>query len=429
MPMLGMNQDSGTLVRWLKAGGDAVRKGEAVAEIATDKITVELEAPAAGVLAPLLAAEGDEVPVGQALTYVLAEGEEAPVSPPAPAADAATDPAAGNSERKAEVAASPVARRLAESHGIDLADVPSPGGRIGRRDVEEFLARRKTPAPAAAGNQILASPKARRLAREAGADLTRIPGSGPEGAVLAADFEIWQSRQTRPVITEMRAETIQPSPKWQVMAQRLVECWRTVPHFHLSRAADAAQLQDWRKALLGKHDQRVTFTDLLLKVLAAALREHPAVNSSWQDDGTILRHGEINIGLAIAVEDGLLVPVMRSVDTLSPLEIAAERARLVDAAQKDKLSMADMEGGTFTVTNLGMFGVERIDPIIKPPEAAILGAGAIKEQAVAVDGRPVVRPLMDLTLGCDHRALEGVTAARFLQTLVEYLESPLLLLD
>lgn len=425
MPVLGMNQDSGTLLRWLKNAGDSVAKGEPVMEIATDKITVEIESPADGKLSSFLAAEGDEVPVGKAVAYVLAEGEAAPAEAPALSRQQPPDAPQLPDAAGPPVAASPVARRLAASHGLNLAEIPAPGGRIGRKEVEAYLVQLAESQP----KQILASPKARRLAQEAGVDLGQISGSGSEGAVLAADFEMWMSQQRSQVISVPDAERITPSPKWQVMAQRLTECWQTVPHFYLSRTADATQLQAWRKACLEKYDQRVTVTDLLVKVLATSLREHPALNSSWQDDGTILRHGSVNVGLAIAVSDGLLVPVIQQADQLSVTEIAAERQRLVTAAQADSLAMADMEGGTFSVTNLGMFGVERIGPIIKPPEAAILGVGAIKEQVVPQDGQAVIRPMMDLTLGCDHRALEGATVGRFLETFVSYLEAPLLLLD
>ena len=425
MPVLGMNQDTGTLVRWLRTAGASVSKGDPVIEIATDKITVELEAPADGILSAWLAAEGDEVPVGQAMAYVLAEGEEIPEEAPVPAVAQPADPASAPHSPASRVAASPVARRLAASHGLNLSDIPAPGGRIGRQDVEAYLARQAQPVP----GKPLASPKARRQAREASVDLAQVPGSGPEGAVLAADLEAWMARQAPPVPAAPVADTVVPSPKWQVMAQRLTECWQTVPHFYLSRTADATQLQAWRQACRERHDQRITVTDLLVKVLAASLRAHPPLNASWQENGTILRHRDVNIGLAVAVADGLLVPVIRQADQLSVLQIAAERERLVAAAQADRLAMADMEGGTFSVTNLGMFGVERIGPIIKPPEAAILGVGAVKEQVVPVDGQPAIRPMMDLTLGCDHRALEGATVSRFLQTLVACLEAPLLLLE
>ncbi len=423
MPMLGMNQDTGTLVRWLKAAGDPVAQGDPVIEIATDKITVELEAPAAGRLSTLLAAEGAEVPVGQAMAYILAEGEEMPSKDPETGALSPLDPSPAALSPDSRVEASPVARRLAASHGLNLSDIPAAGGRIGRQDVEAHLAR-QTPS---ASRNPLASPKARRMARAASVDLAQVSGSGPEGAVLAADLE--DRTSPPPARATPATDTIVPSPKWQVMAQRLAECWRTVPHFHLSRTADATQLQAWRQACREKYDQRVTVTDLLVKILAASLREHPALNASWQEEGAILRHQEVNIGLAVAVADGLLVPVIRQADHRSVTEIAVERERLVTAAQADTLAMADLEGGTFTVTNLGMFGVERMNPIIKPPEAAILGVGAIKEQVTPVEGQPAIRPLMDLTLGCDHRALEGATVSRFLQTFVSYLEAPLLLLD
>lgn len=428
MPVLGMNQDTGTLVRWLRREGERVRKGDAVMEIATDKITTEIEAPADGILAHITAAEGDEVPVGQAVALILAEGETAPARPAAAEAPARQDPARTAPASKA-VAASPVARRLAQAHGLDLGTVPARGPRIGKEDVEAWLVQMQE-APVAEPARVRASPKARRLAREQGVDISRIAGTGPEGAVLAADIDTWLSAQaTGPLISAPAAETRRPGPLWQVMAQRLTDSWQTVPHFHLSRSVDTGQLQAWRQACRDKYAQRVTLTDLIIKVLAVSLREHPAVNASWQDDGTIRLHGAINIGLATAVQDGLLVPVIPQAEQRAITDIAAYREQLVKAAQDGTLALADLEGGTFTISNLGMFGIENFGAIIKPPEAAILAVGAVRDAVVPVDGAPGIRPMMDITLACDHRALDGATAARFLQTLVQYLEAPLLLLD
>lgn len=416
MPVLGMNQDTGTLVRWLCQEGDRVQKGDAVMEIATDKITVEIEAPAAGVLSQIRAQEGEEIPVGQTVALIVAEGETAPARAKPARAEEAAPPAS-----QSPPAASPVARRLAEARGIDLRAVPTQGKRIAKEDVEAYLAQR----PGAASDRVLASPKARRLAREQGADLAQIRGSGPRGAVLAADLDV--ESVPSPAAPADRAQ--QPGRRWQVMARRLTESWQSIPHFYLARSVDATQLQAWRKACQDKYQPRITLTDLLVKVLGVALSEHPELNASWRDDGAIVRHPEINVGLAVAVPDGLLVPVIPAAQRKAVPDIAAARERLVTAARKGALAPDDMTGGTFTMTNLGMFGVERFGAIINPPEAAILAVGAVRDQVVPVDGQPGVRPVLELTLSCDHRVADGAAAARFLQTLVGYLEAPLLLLD
>lgn len=416
MPVLGMNQDTGTLVRWLCQEGDRVQKGDAVMEIATDKITVEIEAPAAGVLSQIRAQEGEEIPVGQTVALIVAEGETAPARAKPARAEAAAPPAS-----QSPPAASPVARRLAEARGIDWRAVPTQGKRIAKEDVEAYLAQRQ----GVASDRVLASPKARRLAREQGADLAQIRGSGPRGAVLAADLDV--ESVPSPAAPAARAQP--PGRRWQVMARRLTESWQSIPHFYLARSVDATQLQAWRKACQDKYQPRITLTDLLVKVLGAALSEHPEINASWRDDGAIVRHPEINVGLAVAVPDGLLVPVIPAAQRKAVPDIAAARERLVAAARKGALAPDDMTGGTFTVTNLGMFGVERFGAIINPPEAAILAVGAVRDQVVPVDGQPGVRPVLELTLSCDHRVADGAAAARFLHTLVGYLEAPLLLLD
>ncbi len=426
MPVLGMNQDTGTLLRWLRGEGDAVAVGEPVMEIATDKITVEIESPADGILAGLSAAEGEEVPVGRAVAWVLAPGESLPADiPAAPAAE--PEPVPVGEAGLAGVLgnpASPVARRLAADLGIDLAQVEGTGSRITRADVE----RHHAAAQVQVAGPVLASPKARRLARERGLDLAAISGSGPDGAVLAADVE------TVPVDTvdvsrpPADAVELEPGRMWQVMAGRLTESWRTVPHFHLSRTVDASQLLAWREALRRQSRENVTISDLLLRITASSLRAHPRLNASWRD-GRIHQHPQVNIGLAVAVEDGLLVPVFHAADRLSLSELADRRRHLVEAARAGRLTLPEMTGGTFSITNLGMFGVEQFKAIVNPPEAAILAIGAIRDAVVAVQGEPAVRPVFNLTLACDHRAVDGALAARFLATLHERMETPMLLLD
>ena len=425
MPVLGMNQDTGTLLRWLRREGETVAAGDPVMEIATDKITVEIESPADGVLAGLSAAEGEEVPVGRAVAWVLEPGESLPVdTPAAPAAE--PEPVSVPAGAPAGMpAASPVARRLAADLGIDLAQVAGTGGRITRADVERHHAAAQVPV----AGPVLASPKARRLARERGLDLAAISGSGPDGAVLATDVE-GHVPAVRDVAGPPPADAVEldPGRMWQVMARRLTESWQTVPHFYLSRTVDATQLLAWREALRRQGREDVTISDLLLRITASSLRDHPRLNASWRD-GRIHRHPQVNIGMAVAVEDGLLVPVFHAADTLSLSELADRRRHLVQAARSGSLTLPEMTGGTFSITNLGMFGVEEFKAVVNPPEAAILAMGTIREAVVAVQGEPAVRSVFNLTLSCDHRAVDGALAARFLATLHDRMETPMLLLD
>ena len=429
MPVLGMNQDTGTLLRWLRREGDAVAVGDPVMEIATDKITVEIESPADGILAGLSAAEGEEVPVGRAVAWVLGPGESLPGDTPVVPV-AASEPApvgeAGLPGTPARIpAASPVARRLAAELGIDLTEVEGSGGRITKADVE----RHHAAAQAQVEGPVLASPKARRLARERGLDLAAISGSGPDGAVLTADVEAFDS-VVRDVPGPLPADAVElePSRMWQVMASRLTESWQTVPHFYLSQTVDASQLLAWRDALRRQGREDITISDLLLRITAVSLRDHPRLNASWRD-GRIHQHPQVNIGMAVAVEDGLLVPVFHAADTLSLSELADRRRHLVQAARSGSLTLPEMTGGTFSITNLGMFGVEEFKAIVNPPEAAILAIGAIRDAVVAVQGEPAVRPVFNVTLSCDHRAVDGALAARCLATLHERMETPMLLLD
>jgi pyruvate dehydrogenase E2 component (dihydrolipoamide acetyltransferase) len=427
MPVLGMNQDTGTLLRWLRQEGDAVAVGDPVMEIATDKITVEIESPADGVLAGLSAAAGEEVPVGRAVAWVLEPGESLPAdTPAAPAAGPGPAGEAGRPGTPARLpAASPVARRLAAELGIDLAEVEGADGRITKADVERHHAAAQAPV----AGPVLASPKARRLARERGLELTAVAGSGPDGAVLAADVEGYVSvAKDAPGPPPTDAVELEPSRMWQVMASRLTESWQTVPHFYLSRTVDASQLLAWRDALRRQGRESITVSDLLLRITAASLREHPRLNASWRD-GRIQQHPQVNIGMAVAVADGLLVPVFHDADKLSLSELADRRRHLVEAARAGRLTLPEMTGGTFSITNLGMFGVEEFKAIVNPPEAAILAIGAIRDAVVAVQGEPAVRPVFNLTLSCDHRAVDGALAARFMATLHDRMETPMLLLD
>ena len=432
MPALGMAQDEGVLLRWLKKEGEMVQAGEPLMEVATDKVDVQVEAPASGLLTAVTAQEGDEIPVGQVIALIAAEGEELPAKPvSAPLAtdmeDSEGEPPAQSVPSESRVP-SPVAARMAAQHGIDLADVPAVGGRISREDIEAHMR------TAGAGVRVLASPKARRLARERGIDLASLAGNGPQGAVLAADVPLTVQpptesiTQPQPVPAPAASPPDQPtvSRMWQIMAQRLTASWTSVPHFYLVREVDATGLQGWRSLLASKTPDRVnvTYTDLLTKLTALSLARFPRLNASWRD-GEILFNPDINIGLAVAVPEGLLVPVVHKADQLQVQDIAARRTELVGRANRAALMPDDFAGGTFTISNLGMYGVDAFNAIVNPPQAAILAVARITDRVVAVDGQPAVRPMLTLTLSCDHRAVDGVMAAQFLDTLAALIEEPL----
>jgi len=377
MPALGMAQETGKVLRWLRGEGEEVRQGEPVLEVETDKANVEIEAPASGMLARILAREGAEVPVGQVIGWILLPGEqpsELPVERPSPLA----------------VESAPAAPQTPGAAAVQ--------------------------APPAAFSRPRASPKARRMARESGVDLSQVAGSGPGGAVLATDLK------------RLRAGEAEGVPHvWKLMAERTARAWATVPHFFLQRDVRADRLLSWREALRGRVAAELTLTDLLVKLAAAALRAHPEMNVSWED-GRLRRLEGVHVGIAVATEQGLVVPVIHRADVLPVAEIATRRAELVERARAGKLRPEDVEGGTFTVSNLGMYGVDRFFAIVNAPQAAVLGIGRVTERVVAEEGRAAVRPGLTLGLSCDHRAVDGARAARFLDTLACWVEEPLALL-
>jgi pyruvate dehydrogenase E2 component (dihydrolipoamide acetyltransferase) len=412
MPALELAQETGKVLHWLKSPGDTVTKGEPLVEIETDKITVEIEAPASGVLRDVTASAGDVVPVGKTIALIFAAGEAGVAS------GVASPPAA--------VKASPLARKIAQEHGVDIAQVKPIGGKIEKADVLAHVASR-TESPTVNGRAArpsaarltAASPKARRLAAERGLDITTVRGSGPSDAVLAAD-----------VPAAAGAPRVAAAPVgnvWRIMAERMTASWTSAPHFYLVREVNVSRLVTWRERVSKQTGARITYTDLLVRIVAAALSQHPRVNVSWRE-GTIVQHSDINIGLAVAVDDGLVVPVIHRADTLSLVEVAARREDVVSRGQAGKLRPADIQGGVFTISNLGMYGVDSFNAIVNPPQAAILAVGRIADRVLAVNGQAVVQPTMVLTLSCDHRALDGARGAQFLGALAELIEEPLALL-
>ena len=438
MPALGMNQETGTLLHWHKAEGESVTKGEPLMEVATDKTDVEIEAPVSGVLRNVTAKEGDEIPVGQVIALIAKPDEV--VAPPqtAPASPTSSTPAAPPTPpaNGGGAAITPVAARMAADHGVDISQIQPAGSRIQKEDVLAYLANQAAP-PVPQSGRVLASPKARRLAEEAGIDLATLQGSGPEGAVIAADVvavpQAAPSQFTAPTPAASPPRTgesaeVPMSRMWKVMADRLTQSWTTVPHFFLARDVDAKRFKKWHSRGQERSQSKLTYTDLLVKLVAQSLRVHDRANAAWVD-GRIVANAGVHIGLAVAVEDGLLVPVIRDADTLSLEEIAQARADLVARAQNGKLGVDELQGGTFTISNLGMFGIDQFSAIINPPQAAILAVGRIADRVVPVDGKPKVRPMLTLNLSSDHRVVDGARAARFLEHLAGLIEDPMRLLD
>ncbi len=436
MPALEMAQESGVLVRWLKHDGEQVAKGEPVMEIETDKATVEIEAPATGLLGGILAKEGDAVPVGQTIAWILAPGETPPAvtkaSPTgrtkAPSGPAQAKAPAPIGEKPRRPGISPLARNIAEKHGVDPTLLRPSAGRIEKSDVLAYVREHEAVVSSRAPEARLtpASPKARRLATERGLELATISGSGPDGAVIAADV-LAASDKATPL---GGLET--PGTLWRVMGERMTASWTSVPHFFLWRELDASNLVEWHKRGAPLAEKRtgikLTYTDLLVKVLGLALRDHPRMNAAWAE-GRIQFNPAINVGVATAVDEGLVVPVIHAADSASLSQIAAQRQDLLERLRNRKIRPADLAGGTFTLSNLGMYNVDGFNAIVNTPQAAILAVGRIAERVVPINGQASVRPMIHLSLSCDHRVVDGARAAQFLDDLVNLLEVPWTLLS
>lgn len=387
MPALGMAQDTGKVLRWIKGEGESVLAGEPILEIETDKAVVEIEAPASGVLARLSARAGEDVPVGERIALILGEAD---------------DPALAGAGATPSIAEKGPAR-------------PAPQAAEGRQPAG--IGSRGDAGPTGAAGRAPASPKARRLAAERGMDLPALGGSGPGGAVLASDV------LPAPTPAEEEAGRARVSNVWRLMVERVSQTWREVPHFYLLREARADGLLAWKQRTRAGPGDSITYSDLLVRICAEALVRHPEINAVWQE-GRVRRLAEINVGLAVAVDDGLVVPVIHRADRLTLGEIASRRRQIVERAQAGRLRPDDLEAGSFTISNLGMFGVDAFHAILNAPQAAILAVGRIAERVIAVASQPAVMPTLFLGLSCDHRAIDGARGARFLHTLTALIEDP-----
>ena len=449
MPVLGMTMESGIIVEWLKKEGDSVTEGEVLFNVETDKSVMEVEAKASGTLLRILHGPGDEVPIQQVIGYIGEAGE-------AVAGDAGGDGAgdgvgtgggtAGRADGGADapaVEATDAARALGQN-GQGTADATGSDGQPGR------------PAPS---GRVKISPKARRHARDLGVDIAHIAGTGPGGRIVFSDVEAFAARAAAAPAPAKTPATAAPAPVTvpapatapaqsgpgskriqrraplsglrKIAATRLAESASTVPHFYLTMDVDMTRLTGLREQLIAYGEKRglarVSVNDLIIKAAGIALRSFPAVNASLEG-GEIVEYADVNVGFAVALDDGLVVPVVASADQKSVFEIAAVTKAMGEKARGRGLGPEDYGYGTFTISNLGMFGVDRFTAIINPPEAAILAVGRVKDAPVAVDGKVEIKAMMSITLSSDHRLIDGAAAGRFLSHLREVLEQPLELL-
>jgi pyruvate dehydrogenase E2 component (dihydrolipoamide acetyltransferase) len=417
MPALGATMTTGTILKWLKEEGDQVKKGEPIVEIETEKVVVEVESLDAGILKRIVAQEGEEIPVTEVIAYIGDEEDEVPRELDVEAGESrdviitetAAEPAPALVSAKAEgedrIKASPVARKLAEEKGFDLRLIPGsgPGGRISREDVVKAIAEKE--------KRVVSAEVVRAAAPQ-------VPGT----------------RQP-PGLSELGvpriAEVIPLAGARKIIAKRLARSFRDTPHIVINMTVDMTQAKALRDSLLSvveeKWGVRLSYTDLIMKVSALALQEYPRLNSSLADE-EIRLYQDVNVGLAVATSNGLIVPTIFGTDRLSLPEIAMKREELVSKSQEGSLTLDEVSGGTFTVSNLGMYGVESFSAIINPPQAAILAVGAIEERAAVREGQIGVRPQLTLSLSADHRVVDGALAAQFLARVRQLLENPSVML-
>ena len=422
LPRLGQGMESGTIVKWLKSEGDNVEKGEPLYELDTDKVTQEVEAEAGGVLLKIAIPEG-EVEVGKTIAVIGEAGEEVTEAfgegEDEQTGAAESDDADESGEKPARAPARDPEREAGREASIDAPSEPEQQATNGGQ-------------PESDGGRVKASPLARRIARERGVDIAALSGTGPEGRVVAEDVERAAASGTpaqapapAAVVPPGEVEVEQLTSLRKTIARRMTEAWQA-PAFQIAMSADMSRALALRERMVGMLQEgqtKPTISDVLTKVCASALMRHRDVNALLAHDAIEL-HPTANIGIAVAIPKGLVVPVIPQCERKSIAEIAAVRADLVERARSGKLRQEDLDGGTFTISNLGMYGVERFVAVLNPPQAAILAVGAAEEKPVVRDGEVVARPMLELTLTCDHRSLDGATAAEFLRTVKTYLEEP-----
>jgi pyruvate dehydrogenase E2 component (dihydrolipoamide acetyltransferase) len=417
MPKMGDAMTEGKVIRWYKQPGDAVKKGEAVAEIETDKVNLDLEAEADGTLGDHAASEGQMVAVGGVLAHILGEGETAPAPKMKDEKPAEEVPEQRRSTDRKES----IKHTTGEYHEA----IEQRGPRRDRSAAESNVvsigqkseARRRS------------SPLARKIASEMGVSLDSVEGSGPRGRIVAADVRNARGAGAPAAAQPQRLPALETkiiplTAMRRTIAKRLAESTGPIPHFYLTSEYDVTNLLSMRQQLIDISGSKISVNDFIIRAVALALRQHPMVNASWSDEA-ITQHGEIHIGVAVSTPEGLITPVVRNADQKSVADIAAEVRVLADKAKNRKLKPDEYQGSTFTISNLGAWGITEFTAIINPPNAAILAIGAAEARPVVIDQQVVVRNRMNVTLSCDHRIVDGAVGAEFLKTLRTYMEQPL----
>ena len=414
MPKLSDTMTEGVVASWLKNVGDAVKSGELLAEIETDKATMEFESFYDGVLLHIGVETGKAAPVNALLAIIGQAGEDiSSLLNSAPAAEPA---------KTEEVKPAPAVETPAPKATPAPAAVP-------------VSAPKSTPKPAVNNDRVYASPLAKKLAEEKGIDLQYVAGSGENGRIVKRDVDHYMPHPNGVSASAgnsggLTTETYTDEPISQMrktIARRLAESKFTAPHFYLTLDIDMDNAMAFRTSVNATEGYKISFNDIVVKAVALSLRKHPTVNSSWMGD-FIRRNQHVNIGVAVAVEDGLLVPVVRFADTKGFMQISAEVKDFAGRAKEKKLQPADWEGNTFTISNLGMFGIESFTAIVNPPDSCILAVGGIKEVPVVKNGQVVPGNVMKVTLSCDHRVVDGASGSAFLQTFKNYMENPVSML-
>jgi pyruvate dehydrogenase E2 component (dihydrolipoamide acetyltransferase) len=431
MEALSPTMEEGQVVQWLKAEGEAVSTGDILAEIETDKATMELVARGDGILRKIMVKEGETAPVGEVIAMIVGEDEDlGEENAPAAEPSSEDDDASGGAPEPAE------ARSDEADEGEDA--VPAPEAESETRAKAEAGAEAEA-GEADEGGRIKASPVARRLAREEGVELSGLEGSGPGGRIIKRDVE--EAVRAGPAVEAAAApakvterpgdgpdsEKVPLSQMRKTIAKRLVESIGPIPHFFLTIDVDMSRAVEARARInrdLEKSGVRISYNDIVLKATAMALARHPECNAHWGGDH-IVRFHRVHLGVAVAIDDGLITPVIRDADRKGMAAISAEVRELAGRAREKKLKPDEYTGATFSVSNLGMFGIEAFTAVINPPEAGILAVGSMEERAVVVDGELEIQPRMKITMSCDHRVIDGALGSQFLQTLKRILEEPL----
>jgi pyruvate dehydrogenase E2 component (dihydrolipoamide acetyltransferase) len=474
MPKMSDHMEVGEIIRWLVKEGDLIESGQVIMEVMTDKVVADLEAPASGILRGIRAGaeDGAIVPVGETFAFIAEPDEEVPVLPPLappfgysaaeakkeetlpptpkPSVEPVPAPPFGYSASAEEakagggpVRATPVARRIAKELGVDLSLVKGTGpeGRIKEEDVRAFAEAQTQKARPPEATAVRASPVARRVARELGIDLAQVKGTGPGGRIKEEDVRAFAEALTAAppawpveegVPSEEGVEWLNLNPIQRVTGQRMLESVQTAPQFALTTSVDVTNMlllrEDLMERVVAETGERLSITAILVKILASALRAHPLANASFEE-GRIKLHPQINVGVAVGTDDGLVVPVIKEADQKSLVQITQELKAFQDKAQQMRFSTEDLSGGTFTLSNLGMYGVDRFNAIINPPQSAILAVGrTIKTPVGMPDDSIALRPMMSLTLTVDHRSMDGVQGAKFLAEVKERIKKPHFLL-